>query len=275
MMGKSSLWHRIKQKILWRTHPETAKEAVLLEIIEKRGWSIDSGISDYFILQKGNIKCKLRKNSSDIKVFLQVFIEKEYASLPDFFYNNGLKASHIIDAGSNIGLTTLFLHEHFPEATYYCIEPDNSNLILLEENLSSPNFKKKIYPKALWKNNDNVFLDDNFRDGKEWSRQTLPQMNNQVSSEKEIESITLNDIIQENDIPVISILKMDIEGAEKYIFEPENDFSYLNKTMIIAIEIHPEIIAPNIIKQILKKHDFYILDLGETTFGFNLKFMSE
>jgi FkbM family methyltransferase len=47
-----------------------------------------------------------------------------------------INPSHILDAGANIGLATLFFSEYFPEARIVCCEPSPDNLELLRLNTS-------------------------------------------------------------------------------------------------------------------------------------------
>jgi hypothetical protein len=54
----------------------------------------------------------LCKNSSDSLVFEQIILNQEYGVIADFFKKNKISLTNIIDAGANIGLTSIFLR-HF------------------------------------------------------------------------------------------------------------------------------------------------------------------
>src|SRR5258708_8147332 len=57
---------------------------------------------------------------------------------------------YIIDAGAHIGLTTLYLHSLYPQATFLCVEPNPENLLLLRKNLAENNVTNvTILAKAL------------------------------------------------------------------------------------------------------------------------------
>ena len=64
-------------------------------------------------------------------------------------------------------------------------------------------------------------------------------------------------------------MKIDIEGAERFIFDNNNDLSFLKKTKIIAIEIHDEYNIREEIISILKENQFLLLESGELTIGIN------
>ncbi len=95
-----------------------AVDGRLLEENEK-GWQIlypgSTGSSS---------RASLRKNSSDAQVFRQVVVEGEYAALTQFIQTKGFSSAirYILDAGANIGLTTLHLKQHFPAAEVIAIE---------------------------------------------------------------------------------------------------------------------------------------------------------
>src|SRR5690554_5333375 len=104
----------------------------------------------YYIIN--GYKIKIRKQpSSDYNVFSQVFINKEYEPPVSYFVKNNLQLKTVIDAGANIGLTSVYIKNHFPEAKIACIEPDYNNLKLLKFNLE-PFIKDKsieVYSSGL------------------------------------------------------------------------------------------------------------------------------
>jgi FkbM family methyltransferase len=169
----------------------------------------------------------LRNGTSDISVFRQIFLDNEYS-----FYIQIKNPSFIIDLGANIGLFSLFIKNKYPEATVIALEPEPSNFELLEKN--TKNYKNIItLQKAIWKDNNGVTLNINPEYG-EWGCRVseVEKGNNEVI----ISSITMNDIIINYNIDTIDILKIDIEAAEKYIFEGE--ISWLKKVKVLVIELH-------------------------------------
>ena len=74
----------------------------------------------------------LRKNEkSDLEVFKQVFIEKQY--MPYQYKNPKI----IIDAGGNVGLFSVLMKNNFPDAKFITIEPDYDNFLMAEKNLKN------------------------------------------------------------------------------------------------------------------------------------------
>src|SRR5688572_33226136 len=62
----------------------------------------------------------LRKDTSDLAIFDQVFLNGDYDV--DFKF----QPKTIVDAGANIGLFSIIMKNRFPEAKIICIEPDKN-----------------------------------------------------------------------------------------------------------------------------------------------------
>lgn len=203
------------------------------------------------------------KNSSDYGMVKQVLIDGEYKVATTFFNAQNIQPKHIIDAGSNIGSTTIFFKNIFPESKVYCIEPDNDNFDLLKSNLSSyvSDGSVKLYKAGLMaKGGLNLSVTDDFRDKSSCARQVL--VSEKTSN---LKSITIADIVKENKVDTIDLLKIDIEGAETFLIEEGSDVSFLDITRCIAIEIHDEVADRNIIYELLQSKGFILLEDKETT----------
>jgi len=222
----------------------------------------------FFLLQKNELTIKLRRLSSDIYVFSQVFYNKEYELVIEAAILNGITINTIIDAGANIGLTTLMFAQTFNNASFFCIEPDKENFSTMKFNLSGIMQQCKLYNAALWPEKKNLYLQTDFRDGKEWS---LRVTENQNHSTTVVEAITLMDIINENGLTTIDILKIDIEGSEAELFCDSSDLSFLQFVKILALEIHNETNARHRIVRILKEKNFMLFEASETLVAINLK----
>ena len=85
----------------------------------------------------------LRAHTSDVEVFCQIFAHREL----DFF--SSPSASYIIDAGANIGLTSVLLTNKCPRAAIDALEVDSGNIEMLRRNTASyPNIS--VVPLGLW-----------------------------------------------------------------------------------------------------------------------------
>lgn len=210
---------------------------------------------------------------SDINVLEQVFIDKEYKPLVDYILDNFSEQQDlkIIDAGSNVGYFSLFVKEFFTTARIACIEPDKENMAVLTQNLQPFIDKQEVktYRNGLAPASD-VFLniDNGFRGGKDWSFTVV-----ESAVPTELKSITIYDVMKNNQWDELDILKMDIEGSERFIFGPGMDLSFLNVTKLIAIEIHDEFKIRHSIYKILRANHFLILNFEGTTLAINKKYI--
>lgn len=173
----------------------------------------------------------IRKNTTDSILFKEILLKEQYKTLCTI---NNVK--NIIDAGGNVGYSAIYFASKYPEAKIITIEPDKDNYETLVKNVKNyPN----ILPirAALWGSSTNlsVFKDNGLG---EWGRQTFEIDDiEQYDSDNTIKSITMKQIIEEFDIPIIDILKIDIEGSEKDVFANNSDF-WLPKVRIMGIELH-------------------------------------
>lgn len=166
----------------------------------------------------------VRLGTTDLRVLEQVFARQEY-SLP-----KSVHPHTIIDAGANIGCTTIFFANRYPDARIIAIEPDPSNFEMLERNCAGlPN----VVPvaAAVWPRPTTLtFVTQNC--GK-WA----VSMKERVDDGAPVRGITIPQLIEEFELDRIDVLKMDIEGGEKEVFSA-SDLSWLDKVGMLAIELH-------------------------------------
>ncbi|MBC7413297.1 MAG: FkbM family methyltransferase [Bacteroidia bacterium] len=230
--------------------------------------------ADFYSVELINgIKLVIRgSNYSDYSVFKQIFNFKEYdlvLSLIKLNSNTTKENTIIIDAGANVGYTSSYFAHNLNSVSIYGVEPSVHNCEIYAENIKTiPTPQSvKIYNAALSeKQGVHYSIERDFRDKKDWSITTNENTNG------EIKGISISEIINKNNLKYITLLKIDIEGAERFIFKTENDLSFLKITQIIAIEIHDEFNIRESILTILKSNDFVLLESGELTIGLNKSF---
>lgn len=252
----------------------TLKERVLNDyyyhLIHSNGFLKEE--TDYYITSyysKWESKIRTRKRpSSDLDVFTQIFNFLEYQPVVEIFKANftDKKGIKIIDAGSNIGLTTLYFSRFFDDATFICIEPNDFNFETLNFNLESnsiPNVQK--VKGGIWSKNTNLKLISDFRDKSDWCFRV-----EETQEKTDLEAFSIPYLIKKFNWDTIDILKIDIEGSEKEIFtNPNSDISFLAITKCIAIEIHDEFNCREDIYDVLKQFNFTFFNSGDLTIGVN------
>lgn len=164
----------------------------------------------------------LRKNTSDYEVLKDIFAERTY----DINYRMTPKI--ILDCGANIGLSSLFFNMRFPEAKIISIEPEDSNYRLLCEN--TKDIKNIIPIKAgLWNRKCNLEVKDIGLD-------KFGFVVEETTDSSGVKAESIDSLMENYEIEFIDILKIDIEGSEKEVFEKNNE--WLKKVGVLIIELH-------------------------------------
>jgi FkbM family methyltransferase len=218
---------------------------------------------------KLGVTLKTRKRpSSDLEVFSQIYKYLEYEPLVKIFKDNFPErhSLKIIDAGSNIGLTTVFLSKFFPDSEFIAVEPDPDNFNVMSTNfdLNKINTVHKI-EGGVWSRNSFLKIVTDFRDKKHWSIRV-----EETQEPTDLEAFAINSLIEKYGWDQIDILKIDIEGSEKELFTGKNsNLSFLKITKCLAIEIHDEFECRDEIYTILHENSFKFMNSGELTIAVN------
>lgn len=221
----------------------------------------------------GMFQISLRRISSDPDVYRQIFLNNEFESLIDWIDQDRAREDirFIIDAGANIGCSMINFKKNFPQAKIICIEPETTNFQCLMENIKINDFQDIVpLQRGLWIDDSFLKIKNDYGDKAQYAFQVeaCPQ-----GQESQLQGITIREILKTHNIPAIDILKMDIEGTERYLFESEesvNDF--LPLVRYLAIEIHDEYKIRREIYKILKDFNFTFFICGERTIAFNERF---
>ncbi len=212
----------------------------------------------------------VRKHSSDLEVLDSVLLNGEY-NIAVYGLQYNLNKSHFsfIDAGGNIGLTTLFFYCYYPESKFVVIEPDKENLMVLNKNLQANElFDVIVLHKALWVSEDSLIIENSFRDGREWSL-TVNEIEHGRKYDKcrQIGGISLFSIIEEYNIAEIDLFKIDIEGAESSLFNNDRFINAVKRYVKrMVIEIHDEFNIRKTIMQKMQDAGFLSTESGNVTF---------
>jgi len=181
----------------------------------------------------GGTKVWIRTGTSDRNVFEQIFCWNE---LKVEFQKK--QVDWIIDAGANVGFSTVWFANHFPNSRVLAIEPDLGNFLALQKNIKRFEPRVVALNAAVWDADAELQLSsETFRDGREWSRQFVQtKTGSQFQTTMSVPGFTLDSIVSEYRIPQIGILKLDVEGAETVIFKAGG--RWLSKTSLIIAELH-------------------------------------
>ena len=147
----------------------------------------------------------LRTGDSDGFVFGQVMIDWQY-NLPQVD-----DVRLIVDAGANIGMSALYFARRYPGARIIAIEPDPDNYAMLVRNTRHLAAIRAVQG-AVWPRRARLSIVDPTR-----SRASRMVSEGEGKGPGGIASVQLDDVVAEHGR--IDILKIDVEGSEKELFE--------------------------------------------------------
>jgi FkbM family methyltransferase len=198
----------------------------------------------------------VRSGTSDLSSFKQIFIKEEFKNLKKI----DRKIETIIDAGSNCGHVSIYLSKLFPNAKIIAIEPDTSNCSVIRKNIK--HYKNiKLLKGGVWHSDSNLKIFN--PDTKNWSF----RVEEVKESEGDFKGYNLKTIMNKYNFKKIDILKMDIEGSEKNVFEKNYKY-WLSKTKLGFVEVHERYArgVTKIINKRIKEYKFKTSQEGEKLF---------
>ena len=174
-----------------------------------------------------------RRGSSDLAVFHQIFVSHEYRCLAGL-----TNPKLILDCGANVGYSAAYFLSRFPSCFVVAAEPDPENFKMLQRNLLPYDGRYSLIKAAVWPRADLLRFNKTFAGpGQEWARTVEPANGDAKDS---IETIDIPGLIARSPYKRVSLLKVDIEGAERELFISEPHI-WLELVDNIVIELHGEL----------------------------------
>ena len=221
------------------------------------------------IVNEKSLKLIFRKfPSSDLSVLHQVFHLDCYGpivkKITEYFPSNS--PLRIIDAGGNVGYSSIYFKIFFPFAEIITIEPDERNLRQLEKNILINNiWLKDLVKGALWFRPAFLEVLRDFRDNRDASI-IVQETRNKTT----LQGFGFDEILKKNNWDQADLVKIDIEGGERFLFDTEEKAdNILKKTNFLAIEIHDEFNIRSAIYRHLDRNGFEYFESGDLTLATN------
>lgn len=182
-----------------------------------------AGFIDKIKLPNVKYPISLRPTKADVETFNDIFVYHQYTI-------NAKNPKVIIDCGANIGLFTVLMKNKFPDSKIIAIEPDPENFVELKKNASQYNdvFFENY---GIWNTDTQLKVSDKYNRGK-WGVVVEEDL-----VDGNVESISINTLMQKYNLDSVDILKIDIETSEKQLFA-NNYEEWLPKIKKIVIELH-------------------------------------
>ena len=167
----------------------------------------------------------IRIQTTDESAFEDVLLHGQYA------FDLPFCPKTIVDAGANIGMASIYFANTYPEAKIIAIEAEASNFAVLVRNVQP---YKRIVPihAALWNRDGEICVTE--PDPATGSFGKWGFITNE-SSGVTVRAITMRTLMKEMHLHQLDLLKIDIEGAEKEVFETRD---WIDDIRCFMIEFH-------------------------------------
>jgi len=170
---------------------------------------------------------RLRWGTTDIEVYQSVLLDGEYDIAPP---------SHpkvIVDAGANIGLASIYFANRTPGAAIFALEPEATNYRLLRANVAP---YPRITPLNLALSGANERIDLFDGRGGHTRFRTFGTAAEGDRRRCVVQGITMDALMAQLKVDIVDLLKLDIEGAEKDVFD--TCAAWIDRVDAIVAELH-------------------------------------
>ena len=216
----------------------------------------------------------------DLPIFWQILVmqENDFQSLPQAarmasIYKTILaegKRPLIVDCGGHVGLSTVWFASRFPEAIIYCIEPDQSNFALLQQNTKP---YANVFPLrgGVWNRSCHLEISNPLSGSASFQ---LREVSDPTPAEESslLRAYTIEEIVRKEEANQLFLVKIDIEGAEAQVFQEST--KWLQDTTMVIIELHDWLLpgqgtSKNLFKR-LSENNFDVVIRGENLLLFQV-----
>ncbi|MCK5110280.1 MAG: FkbM family methyltransferase [Arcobacteraceae bacterium] len=176
-----------------------------------------------------------RTSTSDMMIIHEILLKKDYKA--EYWLPKEIEPEVILDIGGNIGITSIYLTNRFPNAKIFTFEPVPQNFEILKKNTEQ--YKNiKIFNVGLGSQDGSfdIFMSE---DSDNFGGASLYIEAGGVNTDTKVtcQIRNANDILAEIGVSNIDLLKIDTEGAE-YDILMSIDKELLKQVKWITGELH-------------------------------------
>ncbi len=186
--------------------------------------------------ERQSLQFVTRGETTDINDAVVVLSGKEYPPELTGLSRFKDRQPFVLDCGGHIGSFSMYIKSMWPNAKVLAMEPVPENLELFKKNMERNGFEDvSIIPYALYGNSGTYYID---LAGKQFDAVHVTMQKPSHNEYITIEAKTLDQVVAQNNVPTIDLMKLDIEGAEYHVFEHSLEALSKNVRRII-MEFHP------------------------------------
>jgi FkbM family methyltransferase len=153
----------------------------------------------------------------------------------------------ILDVGANVGYTMIDFKRYYPRARVIGVEMDQGNFALAQRNIEGLPHVELVHG-AIWFEDGEVAYDPTV-DADAFS---ASRVGNKTVT---VRAWTVNTLMHNAGLGYVHYLKLDIEGAEKDLFQ-RGDLGWLYKIGQISVELHGGL-DPKEVTSVLQTHGMH------------------
>lgn len=163
--------------------------------------------------------------------------------------------SIIIDAGANVGMFSVYALAKWDYVKVFAVEPAPDTFKILEQNQKkNPSLSWRVFQYAFWKNDGMISFAN--KGSSMASHISTDEKDEQVPSTRL--DYFIDKYLQKDER--VSLLKMDIEGAEEEVLTAAQ--GTLNRVDAMVIEVHSAMCDELAVRDILKREFSFVYDLS-------------
>jgi FkbM family methyltransferase len=183
------------------------------------------GLWSNFYLTKLKHPFAMRNNPYDFATFEEVLLREDYN------LELNIEPATIIDGGANIGLTAIYFASKYPAAKIVSVEPAKDNFELLQKNTKNY-LNISLLNAGIWSRETSLSMIDTGQGNNAFTVEEVEQ-----GTPGSLRAVSITDILWQQQWKTVDIVKLDIEGSEKVVFEA-NYQDWLPRVRILIIELH-------------------------------------
>jgi len=203
----------------------------------------------------------VRKGTTDWQTYNQIFVREDYR------FKHSVPPRTIVDLGANVGYASVWYHTRYPQARIVAVEPDEANVRTAQVNvhLADRNDGRiAVVHSAIWHSESYVKITN--PTGNAWGF----KVHGAAPSERgAFPATTMSVIMERNGMETVDLVKIDIEGGERFLFSKNTE--WLDRVNSVVIELHDRKI-PGCRESVVAALDRHFVDYDEVVRGENTLF---
>ena len=172
-----------------------------------------------------------RPHTSDVPLILSIFAgvrEYDIPADPSTF-------DAILDLGANIGLFSILYAYRYPGKKIVAVEPESENFRIMQKNVDNGQISVFTEKAGMWYRRSDLRVIDH---GNNWAFSVEEVAGEECKESDIVKGIDIDSLCEKYELKGSLLIKMDIEGSERQIFEHIGEARWLDRTAVLMMEIH-------------------------------------